>query len=123
MLRAPGTAAGAQLFLQQILPRTEIGYRHTEGLPVGFLPELFVMRPEFWVCHCCSGVGNGFSKALAVRLLCIAPLDLRHVGGLHECLLAARIAVGINSHRTAHAFYRWMKPYFDHVCRTFPDCC
>ena len=35
------------LFFQQILPRQEIRDCHPEGLPVRFLTELLIMRPDF----------------------------------------------------------------------------
>src|SRR6185295_7931243 len=71
-----GRWAGQLFFLKQILPRREIGDRHTEGLPVCLLPEFFIMRPDFGVCHRLAGVEDRLGETLAVCLLRLAPLDV-----------------------------------------------
>src|SRR5688500_18831002 len=71
------------MFLQQILPLEKIGHRHTEGLPVGFLPDLFIMRTDVRDCHYLTGVEDRLPKALP-RLL--TPLDFGYIWEQHKGL-------------------------------------
>ena len=48
-------------------------------------------------------------------LLRLAPLDFRHIGGLHDGLLAVRPAVRPITHLTAHPPDTRVKNYLDHA--------
>lgn len=100
------------LLLQQFLPCIEIRDCHTEGLPADFLREFFIMCPRRRVCHCLPRVVNRFGEALAVCLLGLAPLDVGHIGGLHDGLFAVHHTVGQFSDLAAIFVYCRVQFYF-----------
>jgi hypothetical protein len=85
----PRKATKAALFLfQQIVPCKKIGLGYTEGLSAGFLLQLFIMFAGFGIRHRPLCIMDRLVEALGVCLLCFAPFDPGHVGGLHDGLLA-----------------------------------
>jgi hypothetical protein len=56
------------LVFEKILSRIGIRDRHTEGLPAGFFPDLFIVCTDLRVRHC-------LTEALLLLLLCIVPFD------------------------------------------------
>src|SRR6476620_5736191 len=64
------------LFFQQVIPRQEIGDRHTEGLTFGFPGDLFIMGTDLGIGYGLPGIEDRFPEALAVCLLRFAPFYL-----------------------------------------------
>ena len=120
----PRKAAKADLFLfQQIIPRQKVRHRHTEGLPAGFLPQLFVLCAGVGVCHGLPGVVDRPGETLAVCLLRLAPLDPGHIGGLHDGLLAVHPAVGQFSDLSFDPSKGCVEHYFGHCILAFALWC
>ena len=105
---------GILRFLQQVLPLKEIGNSHAEGLPACFFCSLFIVCTDSGIIHRHPCVDDRLPEALAVRLLRPAPLDIGHIGRLHDRLLAIRPAISKCSHLAAHTLNGWVEDYFNH---------
>ena len=88
-------------------------------MPTSYLRGCFIVGSCRGICHGLPGIGDCPAEALAVGLLGPAPLDLRHIRGLHDGLLTVCKAVRPISHLPAHAPNARIKEYFDHVYLCF----
>ena len=125
LLRLPSVAMliGVLIVAEAAVPCQIIGHRHTEGLPAGFLPELFILRTGCGVCHRLLCVVDRLGEALSVCLLRLAPLDPGHIRGLHDGLLTVGPAVGQFSDRAFDLFEGCLEFYFGHLILAFTLYC